>query len=28
VPQFETYYAPAELLPPERFARLQALLQQ
>jgi hypothetical protein len=28
VPQFETYYTPAELLPPERFARLQALLQQ
>jgi len=28
VPQFEAYYNPAELLPPERFARLQALLQQ
>ena len=28
VPQFESYYNPAELLPPERFARLQALLQQ
>ena len=28
VPQFETYYTPAELLSPERFARLQALLQQ
>jgi len=28
VPQFEAYYNPAELLPPERFARLKALLQQ
>ena len=28
VPRFEGYYNPAELLPPERFARLQALLQQ
>src|SRR3954451_20367792 len=25
VPQSETYSTPAELLPPERFARLQAL---
>jgi hypothetical protein len=28
VPQFEGYYNPAELLPPERFARLKALLDQ
>ena len=28
VPQFETYYNPAELLAPERFARLKALLEQ
>lgn len=27
VPRFETYYNPAELLPPDRFARLQALVQ-
>jgi len=26
VPQFEQYYTPAELLPPERFERLKALL--
>lgn len=26
VPQFETTYNPAELLPPERFARLKALI--
>ncbi|HZC38196.1 MAG TPA: GFA family protein [Sphingomicrobium sp.] len=28
VPQFEAYYNPAELLPPERFARLKTLLAQ
>jgi hypothetical protein len=28
VPQFKGYYNPAELLPPERFARLKALLPQ
>ena len=28
VPQFEGYYNPAEVLPPERFARLKALLDQ
>jgi hypothetical protein len=28
VPQFEVHYNPAELLPPERFARLKALLPQ
>jgi hypothetical protein len=26
VPQFEEYYNPAELLPPERYARMKALL--
>jgi hypothetical protein len=28
VPQFDAYYNPAEVLPPERFARLKALLPQ
>ncbi len=28
IPQFEIYYNPAELLPPERFARLKALMGQ
>ena len=28
VPSFETSYNPAELLPPERFARIKALLEQ
>ncbi len=28
VPRFEAYYNPQELLPPERFARLKALLDQ
>lgn len=28
VPQFDAYYDPAELLPPERFARLKALINQ
>jgi len=28
VPQFEAYYNPQELLPPERFARLKALIDQ
>jgi len=28
VPQFDTYYSPQELLSPERFARLKALIDQ
>ena len=28
IPQFEAYYNPAELLPPERFARLRALVER
>jgi hypothetical protein len=28
VPQFDEYYNPSELLPPERFARLKALIAQ
>lgn len=28
VPRFDAYYSPAELLPPERFARLKALFEQ
>ena len=28
VPAFDVYYNPAELLPPERFARMQALIEQ
>jgi hypothetical protein len=28
IPHFETGYNPAELLPPERFARLRALIEQ
>ncbi len=28
IPQFETTYDPAALLPPERFARLHALIQR
>ncbi|MBT2187441.1 GFA family protein [Sphingobium sp. H33] len=28
IPQFETTYNPAELLPPERFARLKALIDR
>lgn len=28
IPQFEASYNPAELLPPERFARLKALIAQ
>lgn len=28
IPQFETSYNPAELLPPERFARLKALIER
>jgi hypothetical protein len=27
IPEFETTYVPAELLPPERFARLKALIE-
>lgn len=28
IPRFETTYNPAELLPPERFARLKALIER
>lgn len=28
IPHFEAYYNPAEVLPPERFARLRALLER
>ena len=28
IPQYETTYSPAELLPPERFARLKALIER
>jgi hypothetical protein len=28
VPEFKAYYDPEELLPPERFARLKALIEQ
>jgi len=27
IPHFETYYKPSKLLPPERFARLMAMVQ-
>jgi len=28
IPRFEAYYSPADLLPPERFARLRALVRR
>ena len=28
IPRFETYYDPSEILPPERFARLRALIDK
>lgn len=28
IPHFDTFYSPAELLPPERFARMAALVQK